>query len=420
MIGRGVAIGPSDASPHLTGPAVARPRSGRRRAFGPGAWGLVLVAPAIALLVVALIVPIVGFLSRSIANPEVPDVLPRTVVALASWDGRGLPPEDAFAALRADLAEAARTDQAGILARRLNFELTGARTLVFRTASRLAEPRPEARAELVAIDRRWGEPEIWAILKRESGRFTPFYYLVAADLRTGPDGAVARAPEPERIFLGLFGRTLSISVSTTILCLLLGYPAAYLLATASSRWVPVLMALVLLPFWTSTLVRTTAWIVLLQNEGLVNRALRYVGIIAGSLPMFGNRFAVLVAMTHVLLPYMILPLYGVMKTVPPELARAASGLGADPFRAFYRVYLPQTLPGIFAGSLLVFILALGYYVTPALVGAPSDQMISYFVALYTNETLNWGLASALGTMLLAMTALIYLVALKLGVKVGLS
>jgi putative spermidine/putrescine transport system permease protein len=295
--------------------------------------------------------------------------------------------------------------------------MPGARTLILRTASRLGPEPADARAELLALDRRWGESSVWSVLKRESGRLTPFYYLTAAGLRRDAKGRVERVPEDRRIFLDVLGRTFMISATTTLLCLVLGYPAAHLLAGASSRWAPVLMVMVLLPFWTSTLVRTTAWIVLLQNEGLVNRTLRMLGLISGSLPLFANRFAVLVAMTHVLLPYMVLPLYGVMKSVPPDLLRAASGLGANPIRAFVRVYVPQTLPGIYAGSILVFVLALGFYVTPALVGGPSDQMMSYFVALYTNESLNWGLASALGTTLLISAALIYLLALKFGVRI---
>ena len=161
------------------------------------------------------------------------------------------------------------------------------------------------------------------------------------------------------------------------------------------------MILVLLPFWTSLLVRTCAWIVLLQSKGVVNDSLLWLGIIDEPLPLIYNRFGVCVAMTHILLPFMILPLYSVMKAISPAYMRAAASLGAPPLTAFLRVYLPQTLPGIGAGCLLVFILALGYYITPALVGGAADQMISYFIALYTTETVNWGMASALGAMLLA-------------------
>ena len=142
----------------------------------------------------------------------------------------------------------------------------------------------------VGIDRRWNDPAIWSVLKQQSGRVTDFYYLAAFDMRRGGDGAVERAPEQDRLFLGLFGRTLGISVTVTLLCLLIGYPAAHLLATAAPRHVPYLLILVLLPFWTPILVRTTAWIVLLQNEGLVNRLLRAAGLIDHPLPLFGKPF----------------------------------------------------------------------------------------------------------------------------------
>jgi putative spermidine/putrescine transport system permease protein len=360
----------------------------------------------------------IRFLSLSVANPEIPDALPRTVAALRSWDGQALPPDRAYAALAQDMIASQGGEKMGALARRFNFEMPGARTLILKTAARLKPGAVDPRAELIQLDHRWGEPAVWSILRQESERLTPFYFLTAVDLRRGVDGRIERVPEGQRLFLEVLARTFVISATTTLLCLVLGYPAAYLLATASPRWTPILMTMVLLPFWTSTLVRTTAWIVLLQNEGLVNHALRRLGLISASLPLFANRFAVLVAMTHVLLPYMILPIYGVMKAVSPDLLRAASGLGANPIRAFVRVYLPQTMPGVCAGAILVFVLALGFYVTPALVGGPADQMMPYFVALYTNEALNWGLASALGTILLASAALIYLAAVKIGVGIN--
>src|SRR5262249_28055865 len=158
-----------------------------------------------------------------------------------------------------------------------------------------------------------------------------------------------------------------------------------------------LLILVLLPFWSSLLVRATAWIVLLQDEGLVNQALMALGITTHPIRMIFNRIGLTIAMTHVLLPFMILPLYSVLRGIPREQWRAAASLGANPLVAFARVYLPQALPGIVAGSTLVFVVSLGYYVAPALVGGPRDQMIGYFVAYFTSSTANWGMASALGT-----------------------
>ncbi len=386
-----------------------------RRGWPSWGRGLLLVAPATLALAICLLAPIGQFLFQAVENPEIPGTLPQTVAALSRWNGAGLPADDAFVALDADLRAAAAADTLGVLARRLNFVSAGYRTLVTKTGNLLdgAPPAANARSELTDIDRRWASPEIWSVLREQSGTFTDFYALAALDLRRGMDGSIEAVPEGERLFVSLFERTLGISATVTGLCLLLGYPAAYLLVSASARWRPWLMVLVLLPFWTPVLVRTTAWIVLLQNEGLVNHTLRDLGLIAAPLPLYGNRFSVLVAMTQVLLPYMILPLFATMQKVPPELMRAAGSLGANPWRSFRRVYLPQTLPGMVAGSLVVFTLSLGYYVTPLLVGGPGDQMISYFIAAYTNESLNWGLASALGALLLLAGA-VYLLVNRLG------
>jgi putative spermidine/putrescine transport system permease protein len=236
---------------------------------------------------------------------------------------------------------------------------------------------------------------------------TSFYLLSAVDLKRDASGSIIAAPENTRIYRAVLLRTFTVSLVVTLLCLALGFPLAHLLATAPPNIANLLMILVLLPFWTSLLVRTTAWIVLLQNEGIVNETLIYLGIIEHPMRLIFNRFGVYVAMTHVLLPFMILPLYGVMQAIKPAYMRAALSLGARPSVAFVRVYLPLTLPGIGAGSLLVFILALGYYITPALVGGAADQMISYFIAFYTTDTVNWGMASALGAVLLVSTLVLY-------------
>ena len=158
------------------------------------------------------------------------------------------------------------------------------------------------------------------------------------------------------------------------------------------------MIMVLLPFWTSRLVRTTSWIVLLQTEGVLNDIAVWVGVISDDnrLQMIYNMTGTVVAMVHILLPFMVLPLFSVMKTISPSYVRAAKSLGATPSRAFWTVYFPQTVPGIGAGSLLVFILSIGYYITPALVGGRTGQLISNFIAYHMQSSLNWGLAAALG------------------------
>jgi putative spermidine/putrescine transport system permease protein len=189
----------------------------------------------------------------------------------------------------------------------------------------------------------------------------------------------------------------------TLVCLLLGFPLAYLAASLPARSANLLLLFVLLPFWTSLLVRTAAWVVVLQREGILNSAMLGLSLIEQPLRMIFNRFGVYVAMVHILLPFMVLPLYSVMKGVPAVYTRAAASLGATPWTAFRRVYLPQTLPGISAGCLLVFVQALGYYITPALVGGAEDQMISYLIAFYASRTINWGMAAALSILLLSAT-----------------
>lgn len=171
--------------------------------------------------------------------------------------------------------------------------------------------------------------------------------------------------------------------------------------------------MVLLPLWTSVLVRTTAWVILLQQRGVVNEVLMSLHFSSEPAELIFNRVGTVVAMTHIQLPFTLLPIYIVMRNIPHSHVRAARSLGAGPFYAFWKVYFPQTLPGIVAGCLLSFIMCLGYYITPALLGGASDKMISYFVAVYTNEDLNWGMASALGAILLTATLLLYYIVNKL-------
>jgi putative spermidine/putrescine transport system permease protein len=369
---------------------------------------LALVLPLLAFLLFTFLGPIAGMLWRAVDDWEVPQVLPHTVAALAGWDGKDLPDEKAYAALADDMLAARAAGNIAIAAKRLNYALNGFRTILASTARNLkAAPEPgTARETLGKINPAWRERATWAAIKGASGPTTSFYLLAALDLTRNVDGAIVAAPPDQAIYRDVFARTFIISFAVTALCLILGFPVAYLLATLPPGRSNLLMIFVLLPFWTSLLVRTCAWIVLLQSNGVVNDSLRWLGLIDAPLRLIYNRFGVCVAMTHVLLPFMILPLYSSMKAISPAYMRAAASLGAPPVSAFLRIYLPQTLPGIGAGSLLVFILALGYYITPALVGGGADQMMSYFIALYTTETANWGLASALGAVLLLATLLL--------------
>lgn len=203
-------------------------------------------------------------------------------------------------------------------------------------------------------------------------------------------------------YLKVLWVTLRISLIVAVTALLLGYPVAFLLATIPTRTANLLMALVLLPFWTSLLVRTYAWMILLQKNGVLNSLLVNLGLIAAPLPLMYNTPGVIIGMVHVLLPFMVLPLYAVMKGIDPDLARAARSLGAGGFRTFLRVILPLSLPGVSAGFLLVFISAIGFFITPALLGGRGDVMIGMLIESQINALVNWGLGSALAVFLLAI------------------
>ena len=369
-----------------------------------------LVLPLFLFLLACFVAPIGAMLARGVTDTDIPRILPRVSAELAHWDGRELPPEAAYAALIADLRTAREAGTLASAATRLNYDVAGFRSLMFATGRVLpAELTVSARASLLAIDPKWGVRETWMALRRAGGPITDFYVLAAVDLRHDANNAIVGAPPEQAVFRTVLGRTLWISAMVTLMCLLLGYPVAFFIARQPPSRASLLLFLVLLPFWTSLLVRTVAWVVLLQREGILNNVLISLGLITEPIRMIFNRFAVYVAMVHVLLPFMILPLYAVMKGVSPSYVRAASSLGARPATAFRRVYFPQTLPGVGAGCLMVFIQALGYYITPALVGGADDQMISYFIAFYASRTVNWGMAAALSIMLLATTLALYAV-----------
>jgi putative spermidine/putrescine transport system permease protein len=374
-----------------------------------------LTLPLLAFLVVFFLVPLASLLVRAVENPEVADALPRTGQALAGWDRHSPPDAAAFAAVIADLSAIEDTAQAGVLARRLNSEVPGARSLVMGTYRAVQSEdsgfkdlaSEQAKAKLIEQDARWEELPYWQAIAQNSSRWTPDYLLAAVDLKRTPLGDIVRVADDEAAFSDILGRTFQMSAVVTFFCLLLAYPLAYWLSTLPERKANILLILVLLPFWTSVLVRIAAWIVLLQNNGLVNRFFMWIGLTDAPIPLLFNRVGVIIAMVHILLPFAILPLYSVMKSVPPNYLRAAISLGSAPFAAFVRVYLPQTYPGVAAGGLLVFITSIGYYVTPALLGGAGDQMLSYYVAQYTNVEVNWGMACALGGVLLTTTLILY-------------
>lgn len=370
-------------------------------------WNLALATPLIAFLAAVFMLPIVFFMFRAVDNSVLHEEFGLTHAALADWQAPDQVPEAAYRALASDIRNFASPADLAIAARLLNNFEEGFRGLLMKTANKLPDAEPGSWSEaLAAIDKKWLDQSRWAILKHQTGRFTSSYLLSAVDLKLDDNGNIIRTEPDRRLYLPLLLRTFEISLSVALICLAFGYPTAFILSRLPPRVAGLLMICVMLPFWTSLLVRTTAWIILLQGNGPINGLLQFAGIVEQPLELIFNRFGVLVAMSHVLLPYMILPLYSVMKSVPESHLRAAQSLGATNRTAFLRVYLPQTASGIGAGLLLVFILALGYYITPALIGGPRDQMLSYMITYHVNEVVNWGMASALGLVLLASTAVL--------------
>lgn len=379
---------------------------------------MALTLPLLAFLLAVFVVPLAALMIRAVENPEVAGTLSATGSVLAGWDGRSVPPEAAYGALVRDLSALPETAQAGALARRLNSEVSGARSLIMGTYRALPLPPgltdAQVREQLLELDARWAELPYWQAIAKNSARWTPDYLLASVDLRRNAQGEIVAVPAEAAAFRDILVRTFEMSATVTLVAILLGYPLAYWLSLLPERRANLMMILVLVPFWTSVLVRIAAWIVLLQNNGLLNRALMGLGLTDAPVPLLFNRLGVVIAMVHILLPFLILPLYSVMKTVPPNYLRAAISLGSTPLAAFFKVYVPQTYPGVAAGGLLVFITSIGYYVTPALLGGPGDQMLSYYVAQYTNVEVNWGMAAALGSVLLATTLALYAVYRKFG------
>ncbi|MBL8562324.1 MAG: ABC transporter permease [Gemmobacter sp.] len=390
----------ADGRPLKAALAAAQARA-RRKAF-------FLVAPLLLFIVLTFIVPIGQMLQRSVYHDGFAKAAPQLGAWFSANPEGTAPDEAAYAALAADLKQMKADKTAGEAGTRINYTVPGTRSLftgAARGADKLEPPYKEA---LLADDAKWGDPLIWTAMRNAASPWTTDFYLIATDRARTADGGTEAVPENERIYLWLFGKTFVMSGLITFICLLLAFPIAHLLATLPMARANLLMILVLLPFWTSLLVRTTSWIVLLQGQGVVNNILVALGFVSedGRLDMIYNQTGTIIVMTHILLPFMVLPLYSVMRTIKPTYARAARSLGATSWTTFRRIYLPQTLPGIGAGSLLVFILAVGYYITPALVGGADGQLISNMIDFHMDKS-NWSLAAALSGMLLAGVLLLY-------------
>lgn len=373
-----------------------------------------LVSPLLAFLGLFFLAPIGMMLTRSVGNPEIADAMPYSAAALGDWDGQGVPDEAVFAAMAADMLEQAplpRQEQSiGRAARRINKDYPGARRMVLGSMRKVTRWEAPYKPHFIDQNARWEDTAFWSLLKRESRRVTPAWFLRAADYEYKTDGSIGLRPEQMRSHGVIFIRTMWMSLLITGVCALLAYPVAYLLATKPTRVSNLLLILVLLPFWTSLLVRTSSWIVLLQKNGVINDMLVWIGLVADDerIRMIYNAEGTVVAMVHILLPFMILPLYSVMKTINPSYLRAANSLGAHPFRAWWNVYFPLTLPGLAAGVLLVFILAIGYYITPAIVGGEDGTFISNIIARYmAGSSAETRLAAAMASILLVVVLVLY-------------
>jgi len=370
-------------------------------------FGLFLIAPLVLFLTVTFLLPLGHMLFLAIDDREFSLIMPHTTKALASWEHLDRVPDEAYQALGLDLMNARINRLVGVPARRLGYIEADFRAILQDTARAL--PREVAhqadwRAILLGIDPAWGERDIWLAIAGAKGPITDLHLRTALGLREG---------ENATFYQTVSLRTLMIALTTTGLCLALALPAAHLLATVRRRLAFLLMLALLLPLWTSIIVRSTAWLVVLQKNGLLNQILTALHITDAPLDLIYNRTAVLISLTHVLLPYAVLPIYTAMKNMPPNHMQAAYSLGAHPLRAFFQVYLPQIIPGLSAGALMVFILALGYYITPLLLGGAGDQMLPFYIAYNTLQSLNWGLATALAGLMLAATLALYVLYVRL-------
>ena len=375
-----------------------------------------LVVPLLLFLVITYISPIGELLTRSVDDKMVTNMLPKTFKAMEKWDGQELPSEEVFASFLADYKILVEAKTQGKLGQRLNKEKNGFNSILKKLIRKMKTfEEGNYKEQIISVHKRFEDVSYWRAIKRTAPPYTVAKYLKAVDMYTDENGEIVRVEEGRRIYIKLWLRTLQVALFVTLFTFLMGYPIAHLLATIPMKYSNLLMICVLLPFWTSLLVRTASWMILLQQQGVVNDFFVMIGLVDDDNrpEMMYNIVGTYVAMTQILLPFMVLPLYSVMKTVSPSLMRAGKSLGGTPFVSFWKIYFPLTTSGIGAGSLLVFILAVGYYITPALVGGASGTLISNSIAYHMKQTLDWSFASAMGLMLLVGVMAVYWIYNKL-------
>ena len=375
-----------------------------------------LVAPLLLYLIITYVFPIGDMFMRSVDDKMVTKMLPKTFKSMEQWDGKELPPEEVFEAFYLDYKILIKEKRHGKLQTQLNYTKNGFKSVLKKLARKQKKfEEGNYKEQIMKVHKRWANVEYWRAIKRRAPSYTYSKYLKGIDMYENEEGKIVQVEESRRIHKILWTRTLEIAFFVTLLCFLMAYPIAHLLATLPMKYSNLLMICVLLPFWTSLLVRTASWMILLQQQGIVNDFFVFIGLVADDNrpEMMFNKTGTYVAMTQILLPFMVLPLYSVMKTISPSLMRAGKSLGGTPFIAFWKVYFPLTIPGIGAGCLLVFILAIGYYITPALVGGASGTLISNQIAYHMKFSLDWSFASAMGLMLLTGVMVIYWIYNKL-------
>jgi putative spermidine/putrescine transport system permease protein len=371
-----------------------------------------LIAPLALFLIFFFLAPLLTMMKTAVSDPVASSALPTVSQALQGWDRASVPSAAAQQAFASDIRNIKDDELFGDLVRRLNSAKSGFRTLM--TKTRHAVTEDHSLSDLVSVDKRWGEPAFWIAIQDAAGAsLTDRNLLAAVDLERDVGGQIVSAPEGSSANRTTLIRTMGMAGVVTLCCIAVGLPFAMVAASTTGWKRQLLLGAVLLPLWTSLLVRTAAWYIILQDNGLINLALQTLGLTNGPVPLIFNRLGVVIAMTHVLLPFMVLPIFSVLIGIPKNLMPAAASLGAPPIRAFLMVLLPLSLRGVVSGALLVFMSALGYYITPALIGGAKDQMISSVIAYYATGAANWGMAGALGIVLLAATMILYVVYLRL-------
>ena len=372
-----------------------------------GMRGVALTMPLLVFLAAFFLWPLLNIFSTAVSNPDVHDVFPTLAEASQDWDN-SQPPTDAMQqALIADVRAADDRQAFGNAVRILNAENSGFRSL-FNTTRQSLVMGDEA-ADLTAIDPRWGEQVYWQVLVSSLPRMTDRFLLAAVDLRRDEAGNIAPDPSAGGLHVNVLLRTLGISAIVVAACIAIGLPYAIVMVTVGATMRKLLLIAVLLPLWTSSLVRVTAWFIILQNNGLMNELLMAIGITSQPVQLLFTRLGVLIAMVHVMLPFMVLPIFSVLMAVPSNLMPAAMSLGASYPRAVWHVLVPQSLRGVATGALFVFMTSLGFYILPALLGGATDQLVSSLIASYALASANWPMASALGLLLLASTIALHIV-----------